>query len=787
MKNFLGKMKRAVISYFTREGELNITLFKILGVAGVTVSILGGLEGLLVDTSIEPALINFLAGGMAILLLWFVGHSGKYVLGYVITLLTVFMGLFTVLFLKTGGMDGAMSYFFTFGIVFSFMMFRGKLLALIVVLQTAYYIGICVFSVRCPQFVNQFDTVEASVVDRGVGMIMAGLALGMVFVIYLGEYKKQQKKADDANREKSLFLANISHEVRTPINMMIHMNTMIERETTDDQLKEYAMNAKMAGNHLVGLVNQLLEFSRLEKGTEEINEENYAFFSMMNGLADYFTTEAARKDIAFRVDLDRDIAQYLCGDVQKITRILTNLCTNAIKYTERGAVSLKARNLGVSEMGQRLFFEVEDSGIGIKEEELSKVFDSFERSEAVRLKNIEGTGLGLAICAELAKLLGTSIQVQSEYGKGSTFSFELTQKIGEAVVAKEKRYHRSFVAPKARILIVDDNSMNLYVMKVLLKKTLIRLDTAESAEECLDYCRKNVYDLIFMDYMMPVADGIEALHRIRSEKNLNQATKVFVLTADVSPGKKEMLLSKGFAGHLTKPVEVDKIEETIASNLSKDLLYQSEEGHMAAADDSQFELYEKLLGEHDISLAEGLRFVDNDLMQYKRVCSFFLESAKTSIEEINSYFNNKQLEQGTAKYHSLKANAKSIGSIELYMIARAMEKHGRDNDYEYVTGMIPMLNLEWERARCGISRFIEQFEKDFPEEKTENTRVSEENLKELSRLIGECKQSPSKKLIDAMLSEENDPKVAAVLQEIKAAVIDIEFEQAAEALKKLQR
>lgn len=249
--------------------NLNITLFKILGITGVIVSIVAGIESAIAGgTAKNGALIDFLAAIMAMLLLWFVEQSGKYVIGYLVTVVTVFMGLFTVLFFKGGGMEGSIPYFFVFG-----------------------------------------------------------LALGFMFLIYIGEYKKQQKIAEEANHAKSLFLANISHDIRSPINMMINMNKMVIRESENELVKEYASNAYDAGNQLVFMVNQLLDLSRLEKGSEELSEIDYDFYKTIDNLADYYKEEAEKKNLRFVVSIDKNIAKYLHGDIRKITRLINNLCT----------------------------------------------------------------------------------------------------------------------------------------------------------------------------------------------------------------------------------------------------------------------------------------------------------------------------------------------------------------------------------------------------------------------------------------------------------------------------
>lgn len=778
------KVFEAVLSYFVKEHELNITLFKILGITGVIVSIVAGIESAIAGgTAKNGALIDFLAAIMAMLLLWFVEQSGKYVIGYLVTVVTVFMGLFTVLFFKGGGMEGSIPYFFVFGLVFSFMMFEGALLAVVGIVEMLYYTFICIFSVLHPEYVTPFESVNAEFVDKMTGLIMVGLALGFMFLIYIGEYKKQQKIAEEANQAKSLFLANISHDIRSPINMMINMNKMVIRESENELVKEYASNAYDAGNQLMFMVNQLLDLSRLEKGSEELSEIDYDFYKTIDNLADYYKEEAEKKNLRFVVSIDKNIAKYLHGDIRKITRIINNLCTNAIKYTVKGQVRLNIVSLGTSEKHQTIRFEISDTGIGINEDDLNKIFKSFERIESAAVSNIEGTGLGLAIAADIAKLLNSSIEVKSEYGKGSTFAFNLVQGIGNAsnIVSEGENGSISFIAPDAKILVVDDNSMNLYVMKALLKRTLIEVDTAESADECLNKCKNKKYDLIFMDYMMPVVDGIGALKQLKKEENKNADTKVYVLTADVSPGTKEMLLSNGFTGYLSKPVDGEYMENIIRSNLPEEYIQLGEDSDKSILSDEEKDTYSRLLAEYDVIFEEGLRFVSYDISQYARVCSYFLKSVEAGIQDLNSFAAKNDWEKVAAKCHSLKGNARNVGSVELYAVAKNLEKHAKANDKDYVLGAITLLNLEWTRTQSGLLEFLKMYERNHPKEEStldEASYSKEESLKLLKEYISQCKQSPSLNLIKIIKSNENDETVIDILTRIEAALSEIEFDEA---------
>ena len=399
--------------------------------------------------------------------------------------------------------------------------------------------------------------------------------------------KMEQLKieADNANQAKSNFLANMSHEIRTPINAVLGMDEMILREATEENIIEYATSIKRAGETLLSLVSDILDFSKIESGKMTLINEPYNVPDLINDMINAFSLRMRQKGLSFITEIDSNIPKVLVGDEIRIKQIALNILSNAFKYTKEGYVKLKISSI-IENDKCKLLFSVEDTGSGIKKEALERLFETFERIDEKKNRHIEGSGLGLNITKNLLKMMGSDINVKSVYGRGSIFSFELCQDIidktpiGEisSEVVKTGVYEKNteeFIAPKGRVLVVDDNMVNLTVMKGLLKKTQIKVDLALSGAEALRLTKLNKYHLIFMDHLMPELDGIETFARMKEmEENLNIDTPCIVLTANAISGAKEQYMEAGFAEYMTKPIDITLLDTNLIKYLPKDLIEQ---------------------------------------------------------------------------------------------------------------------------------------------------------------------------------------------------------------------
>ncbi len=395
----------------------------------------------------------------------------------------------------------------------------------------------------------------------------------------IGALRVKTVEAQTSNEAKSVFLANMSHEIRTPINAIIGMNELILRENTSELVREYASNVRDAGNTLLELVNEILDFSKIEQGKMELIEDEYNTGELLVGIINMISIKADEKGLRLKTDIYEDLPRVLMGDSKRVREILLNLLNNAVKYTDKGEILLKV-SMDKSAPTPVLNISVRDTGIGIREEDMDKLFKQFERLETTRNKNIEGTGLGLAITAGFVKLMGGSITCNSVYRKGSEFVAKIPQRILDpspigSIESVRKRIllaadnkSQEFICPSARILVVDDNGMNLKVASRFLALTKAGVVCITSGAEMLEIICREHFDLILLDHMMPGMDGIEALEKSRELKNnLNKDTPYVALTANAIVGAEEMYLSCGFSDYLSKPMNIEALNRMLIKNL----------------------------------------------------------------------------------------------------------------------------------------------------------------------------------------------------------------------------
>ena len=394
-------------------------------------------------------------------------------------------------------------------------------------------------------------------------------------VFYLHEIETAKINADNANRAKSTFLANMSHEIRTPLNSVLGMNEMILRTTDDPQIREYAQNVRSSGDTLLNLINDILDFSKIEAGRMDIIRAEYDPHKLVRDCYYFFAQPAAAKGLYLNVDFDARIPRRLSGDMLHIKQVMTNIISNAVKYTMDGGITVKLRSKITGRDHIDFVISVSDTGMGIERKDIPVLFDAFKRINEKENATIQGTGLGLAITKQLIVMMNGEIDVDSAPGKGSTFTVTLPQDVADATHAGplllqqhtgEEVYRESFRAPRAHILVVDDVPVNLKVVTALLKNTLMQIDEAPSGEKAVEMCTRTRYDVILLDHRMPKKDGIETFHEI-SEDGLNTETPVVMLTANALHGAEEEYKKEGFAGYLSKPVDAKALEKMLVKLL----------------------------------------------------------------------------------------------------------------------------------------------------------------------------------------------------------------------------
>lgn len=387
--------------------------------------------------------------------------------------------------------------------------------------------------------------------------------------------RSRVKAIEQKNEAKSKFLARMSHEIRTPINAIIGMNKMIARESNEKNILEYSSDIDNASEVLLGLVNEILDLSKIEEGKMEVIPEEYHLGSLLNDIYTMLNVRASSKKLPLIMDVDKNIPAVLYGDSTKLRQVLVNLLSNAIKYTESGFI--KCMLSGETEGDKvKLHFQIRDTGVGIKKKDMPRLFEEFRRIEENHSGHIEGTGLGISITIQFLKLMGSELKVDSEYGKGSNFHFVLEQKIVKDTpigdikntsTKKKENTDRVIDAKGIRVLVIDDNNINIKIFKALLKNSNMVIDEGYSGMECLKMLEENKYDIVFLDHMMPVMDGVETIRKHKANtESINKDTPIIVLTANAIVGAREEYMKEGFSDYLTKPIQIEKLNRIIEEN-----------------------------------------------------------------------------------------------------------------------------------------------------------------------------------------------------------------------------
>lgn len=737
-KRKLSEITRALFHYSL---PFRVRLFNVLALLGCIISLCNGIFSYLNNKDGGLLAMNMGIAVLSFVLLFYAYFSKKYQRCYFVTIVVIFMILFPLMFFKSGGYKGGMPSFYIFGILFTVFMLEGWLMFVSALIELTLYIVTIAIAYFYPSTVTWFQSEKEIVTDVLVGVVIASISLGIAMYIHFRIYRKQQvfltqarEEAMEANRAKSTFLANMSHEIRTPINVMLGMNEMILRESESKEVTQYAESVEKAGSYLLSLINNILDITRIESGKMNIVEEKYELRQLIQEVWLIGTKQAETKQLEFLVDVEETLPKCLIGDFLHIKQILLNLISNSVKYTKEGRILFKVR-----QEKEQIFFSVEDTGIGIKKEDMEQLFDMFMRADVRRHRNIEGSGLGLTIAKELCEGMGGNIQAESIYGTGSIFTVYLPlkstggEKIGKWNLTDEKvtERKRSFFMPKAKILLVDDSEQNLQVIASLLRRTGVQLDTAGSGFECINKVRNKKYHLIFLDYMMPEMDGMETFSKLKKEKN-GKGIPVIALTADVSTGIRQKFLSEGFADYLSKPIMWEKLEEVLLHWIPAEFIsVENAANEEWKINEEEFVHLKNKMKNWDIDLQEGLRLLNGSMEQYRKLAELFTQYYIPNRRQIEESFKrvqetSQEIKNMTGLIHTLKSNARAIGAMELYELAFTMEKRGKEQDVLYIEKAVPLLFLEWERALDGMQFFLEQTEKFLVSHSERNNKENEE-------------------------------------------------------------
>ncbi len=546
----------------------------------------------------------------------------------------------------------------------------------------------------------------------GLGLLVLLVFNLLIMMMFNRKLAEAAEAANQANEAKSYFLSTMSHDIRTPMNAILGLNEMILRDSRNEEIVSYSESIRTAGNMLLGIINDILDFSKIEAGKMNIVNVDYSVVSLLHDVVNMVQGKAEEKGLALELDIDSDIPMVLNGDEIRIKQIITNILSNAVKYTKEGTITFKVGY--EKEEGRedriKLSVSVADTGIGIRAEDLKRLFVAFERIDEKKNRSIEGTGLGMTISESFLAMMGSHLEVVSEYGKGSVFSFVLEQEVKnwdpignyeEAfrhAVSERRKYRERFTAPYARLLVVDDTPVNLSVFQSLLRRTKVQIDTAQSGDEGIALYMRNHYDVIFLDHMMPDNDGIETLAEMKGLSDTpNGETPIVCLTANAISGMREMYINAGFTDYITKPIDPDRLESMLLQYIPK--------GKLAPPSDDEenddYYIPDFIFKLEELDVNSGLIHCGSR-ESYMVTLKMYLDSAAKNAEEIEKFWAVKDLKNTTVKVHALKSTSRVIGALRLGDFAARLEKAGDSGDTETLDKELGELLVQYRKLIADL-------------------------------------------------------------------------------------
>ena len=627
---------------------------------------------------------------------------------------------------------------------------------------------------------------------------MVGMVVQLYFseILNMNDLQDAKIAAEKANTAKSRFLSNISHEIRTPINTIMGMNEMILREEHEavpeayyNNIMKHARDIEFASESLLSLINDVLDISQIESGKMRLVEQEYDEEEFLRDVINMLRVRSDAKEVRFDVDIDEELPRRLFGDMGKIKQIVLNLLTNALKYTEEGGFDLKVKVLGKDKDSVTIQYSVTDTGQGIKEEDMKYLFNAFESLEEVKNSNIQGSGLGLDISKHFADLMNGELTCESEYGKGSTFTFVVRQivvdptEIGffeEKVEEAEKGpYIPRFVAPDISILVVDDNPMNLAVIKGLLKPTEINITTAASGEECLSIMEKEKFHIVLLDHLMPGMDGIETMGKIKA---LYPNVPVYALTANTMPEAEEFYKSKGFLGYIAKPIDSKYLESTIMKHIGDEIIKKPASDQVQNEPQELPEYLGWIKDIEAISLDDGIRN-SGGIAVYEHSLKDFYDTIDLNADTIEQALEAGDIRLYTVKVHALKSSARIVGAMELSSLAEQLEDAGKKEDIDFININTPKLLSDYRSFKELFARLDEGGE----EEALDKDPIPEEELsgayEALKELVQQMDYDGAEMVINDVMAYKLEEEDLAKFKELQKYLKLFDWDKLEELLK----
>lgn len=675
------------------------------------------------------------------------------------------------------------------------------------------------YMVLAGRYISQTGSFDVSETILDLLIILIGSLMLLVVIAWNKQLqvrlKQKAEEAETAANSKSAFLANISHEIRTPLNAILGMNELVLRESRQPHIKEYAMYIKNSGKSLLTIISDILDLSKIESGKVYLVNENYSLSSLVEDVERSIQKRIMEKGLELKIYVEPELHENLKGDEVRIKQIIMNLLTNAVKYTEKGEVRLYITGTVVDNK-QDLTIEVSDTGIGMRSEDMDKLFTNFERLDLKRNRSVEGTGLGLPITKNLLVAMGGDITVSSVYGEGSTF----TATVGQEIVNEEQigdyrkkykeklhhevRYHESFHAEDARILVVDDNEVNLKIVVGLAKNTKLQIDTALSAAEGLKLIRQHSYQLLLIDHMMPEMDGIEMLQHVKTmDGGIYKDIPAVAITANALSGAKQTYLDAGFCGYLSKPIDPERFEQIIKDNLPQEYVTECGDGNGDTAtegqetdgtsDPKQAEEW-SILG---IDIAKALSYIGGSRELYISLLQTYLDGSEERIRKLEECKNKEDIFNYDITIHGLKGISASIGADSMAIAAAGLEEACKDPQtaMTYIQMNHDQVVSRYRELLEQIKKWLANIETDGKIEKEAVTNITEmlTIISDLKTAVFEYKEKAACTCLERLykteipeLADEMGAKYYGILDKLYQYVSDYDMDKAYELAEKLE-
>lgn len=675
------------------------------------------------------------------------------------------------------------------------------------------------YMVLAGRYISQTGSFDVSETILDLLIILIGSLMLLVVIAWNKQLqvrlKQKAEEAETAANSKSAFLANISHEIRTPLNAILGMNELVLRESRQPHIKEYAMYIKNSGKSLLTIISDILDLSKIESGKVYLVNENYSLSSLVEDVERSIQKRIMEKGLELKIYVEPELHENLKGDEVRIKQIIMNLLTNAVKYTEKGEVRLYITG-NVVDNKQSLTIEVSDTGIGMRSEDMDKLFTNFERLDLKRNRSVEGTGLGLPITKNLLVAMGGDITVSSVYGEGSTF----TATVGQEIVNEEQigdyrkkykeklhhevRYQESFHAEDARILVVDDNEVNLKIVVGLAKNTKLQIDTALSAAEGLKLIRQHSYQLLLIDHMMPEMDGIEMLQHVKTmDGGIYKDILAVAITANALSGAKQTYLDAGFCGYLSKPIDPERFEQIIKDNLPQEYVTECGDGNGDTATEGQ-----ETDGTPDpkqaeewsipgIDIAKALSYIGGSRELYISLLRTYLDGSEERIRKLEECKNKEDIFNYDITIHGLKGISASIGADSMAAAAAGLEEACKDPQtaMAYIQINHDQAVSQYRELLEQIKKWLANMETDGKIEKEAVTNIAEmlTIISDLKTAVFEYKEKAACTCLERLykteipeLADEMGAKYYGILDKLYQYVSDYDMDKAYELAEKLE-